>query len=151
MQTESTGRYRSSLPQLQEQTFLTDGGLETDLIFNRGVDLPCFASFPLVRTEEGRSHLREYIMPYVQLAREYQYGFVLESFTWRANRDWAERLGMSEQELHNLRALCTNSAEEQCTSNPESKWSNDSNQSFDEEVGNNTIFTTIHFHPCIYY
>jgi homocysteine S-methyltransferase len=102
MQTESTGRYRSQLPQLQEQTFLTDGGLETDLIFNRGVDLPCFASFPLIRTEEGRVHLREYIMPYVRLAREYQYGFVLESFTWRANRDWAERLGISEPELSDV-------------------------------------------------
>ena len=93
------GPYRSSLPQLQERTFLTDGGLETDLIFNRGVELPYFASFPLVMTQEGRAHLREYIMPYVELAREYGYGFVLESFTWRANRDWAVKLGLSEQEL----------------------------------------------------
>ena len=99
MTPDLVGRYRGSLPQLQERTFLTDGGLETDLIFNRGVDLPCFASFPLIKTEEGRTHLRDYIMPYVELARDYGYGFVLESFTWRANRDWALKLGMSEQEL----------------------------------------------------
>ena len=32
---------------------LTDGGIETVLIFDRGIDLPCFAAFDLLRTAEG--------------------------------------------------------------------------------------------------
>ncbi len=34
-----------TLPQLAGRPMVTDGGLETDLIFNRGVDLPEFAAF----------------------------------------------------------------------------------------------------------
>ena len=33
--------------------FVTDGGLETDLIFHHGVDLPEFAAFPLLDDERG--------------------------------------------------------------------------------------------------
>ena len=33
---------------------VTDGGLETDLIFHHGVDLPDFAAFPLVDDDRGR-------------------------------------------------------------------------------------------------
>ena len=32
---------------------LGDGGIETDLIFRRGQDLPHFAAFVLLETEEG--------------------------------------------------------------------------------------------------
>ncbi len=44
--------HRSNL--LDGGGWVTDGGLETDLLFNHGVDLPEFASFPLVQDEEGR-------------------------------------------------------------------------------------------------
>ena len=54
---ETVPRYRDRLPQLNDQVFLTDGGLETYLIFSEGVDLPCFACFPLVMSEEGRNRL----------------------------------------------------------------------------------------------
>ena len=33
-------------------------GLETDLIFNKGLELPGFAAFPLLESEEGRGWLR---------------------------------------------------------------------------------------------
>jgi len=40
--------YRNALPQLDGQFFLTDGGIETSLIFLRGIDLPLFASYVLL-------------------------------------------------------------------------------------------------------
>ncbi len=43
--------YRNALPQLSGEVFLTDSGLETDLILNEGFDLPEFASFVLVDDE----------------------------------------------------------------------------------------------------
>jgi S-methylmethionine-dependent homocysteine/selenocysteine methylase len=49
--------------------YLTDGGIETSLIFDQGLDLPCFAAFPLLETEQGTSALRAYFEPYLELAR----------------------------------------------------------------------------------
>ena len=92
---------RSALPQL-EQLFLTDAGLETDMIFNRGVDLPCFASITLLRTADGRELLREYFRPYLSLAASHSTGFILESASWRASPDWAKPLGLTGGELDEL-------------------------------------------------
>jgi S-methylmethionine-dependent homocysteine/selenocysteine methylase len=89
------------LPQLYRLA-LTDGGLETDLIFNHGIDLPCFAAVVLLRTAEGRAALEAYYTPYLELARRLGTAFVLESPTWRASPDWAEPLGIDQQELDAL-------------------------------------------------
>lgn len=70
--------YRSHLPQLDGDPFLTDGGIETVLIFQEGIDLPAFAAFDLLTNEEGREKLRRYYDPYVALARERGIGFILE-------------------------------------------------------------------------
>jgi homocysteine S-methyltransferase len=86
-------RYRNRLPQLERGDFLTDGGLETTLVFLEGLDLPCFAAFPLVMRPEGRATLRRYFVPYLQKARSHGAGFVLDTVTWRANPDWAATLG----------------------------------------------------------
>src|SRR3954447_16886968 len=87
--------YRNGLPQLAGTLFLTDGGLETWLVFLEKVDLPCFAAFPLVLDEAGRDRLSGYFKPYLQTARERGVGFILDTPTWRANADWGERLGYS--------------------------------------------------------
>ena len=50
-----TGKYRDSLPQAAGTLFLTDGGIETCLIFQDGLELPLFAAFPLLRDAEGPS------------------------------------------------------------------------------------------------
>ncbi len=73
--------------------YVSDGGLETDLIFNRGVDLPEFASFPLVEDDRGRGLLRDYYDGYAAVARRAGAGLTLESPTWRANPDWGARVG----------------------------------------------------------
>lgn len=84
---------------LETGKFLTDGGMETDLIFNHGINLPCFASFDLLSTDWGRKTLRNYYESYLELAARHRTGFILESPTWRANRDWGEKIGYSAQEL----------------------------------------------------
>jgi S-methylmethionine-dependent homocysteine/selenocysteine methylase len=72
---------------------LTDAGMETALIFHQGIDLPGFAAFPLVDTEDGREALRRYYRPYLDLARDRETLFVLDAPTWRANPDWGAELG----------------------------------------------------------
>jgi len=93
---------RPQLPQLGGDLFLTDGGLETVLIFQDGLDLPAFAAFDLLKDEQGVETLRRYYDPYLALAREHGAGFVLEAPTWRANPRWAAEIGYSEAELERL-------------------------------------------------
>jgi homocysteine S-methyltransferase len=90
-----------ALPQL-DSLFLTDGGLETTLIFHRGLDLPEFAAFDLLKSDEGAEELRRYFEPYLEIARERGLGFVLDTATWRANPDWAAKLGYSPEELDEM-------------------------------------------------
>ena len=92
-------RYREQLPQLGGGVFLTDSGLETDLIFNRGIELPHFAAFVLLADDAGREILRSYFRDHAAIAREAGAGFVLESVTWRANPDWGEKLGYTPEAL----------------------------------------------------
>jgi S-methylmethionine-dependent homocysteine/selenocysteine methylase len=86
-------RFRDQLPQLDGDLFLTDGGIETTLIFQNGLDLPHFAAFDLLRRPDGEAALRRYFRSYADLARRYRTGLVLESATWRANADWGAKLG----------------------------------------------------------
>lgn len=92
-------RHRSSLPQLDGRLFLTDGGIETTLIFREGLDLPLFAAFDLLKSAAGEAALRRYFEGYAALARRLGAGVILESATWRANPDWGARLGYSREAL----------------------------------------------------
>ena len=89
----------SCLLQAGERVFLCHTGMETDLIFNRGVDLPGFASYPLLGTEDGRELLSHYLVGLVGVARANGLGAILESPTWMANRDRGARLGHSPERL----------------------------------------------------
>ncbi|MGF1477412.1 MAG: homocysteine S-methyltransferase family protein [Geminicoccaceae bacterium] len=92
-------RYRHALPQVSGGLFLTDGGLETTLVFHDGRELPHFAAFDLLKDREGRDRLIDYFAEYTAIARMHGLGFILESATWRASRDWGERLGYSTEQL----------------------------------------------------
>lgn len=88
-------KYRDRLPQLGGGLFLTDGGIETSLIFHDGLDLPYFAAFDLLRSVEGTEALRRYFETYIGIAKSAGVGFILESATWRASPDWGAKLGYS--------------------------------------------------------
>jgi len=85
-------KYRNRLPQLGNMPFLTDGGLETTLIFHEGVDLPYFAAFDLLKNKEGEARLRKYFIAYAELAKRFGVGLILESPTWRASKEWGYML-----------------------------------------------------------
>lgn len=80
-------------------TFMTDGGLETDLIFNKGIDLPEFAAFDLLKNEEGKEVLSKYYLDYLNVSKQKCSGFILEAPTYRANPDWALKIGYSLESL----------------------------------------------------
>jgi len=94
-------KYRHHLPQSDGGTFLTDGGLETTLIFHDKLDLPHFAAFHLLKDKTGTEALRNYYCSHASIACANGFGFVLESPTWRANPDWGEKLGYPKVALAN--------------------------------------------------
>jgi S-methylmethionine-dependent homocysteine/selenocysteine methylase len=99
--------YRDALPQLEERIFLTDGGMETTLIFHDGFELPHFAAFDLLKEAEGAAAIRRYYETYARLAVDAGCGFILESPTWRASSDWGDKLGYDRQQIAdvNLRSV----------------------------------------------
>ena len=78
---------------------MTDGGLETELVFHDGINLPSFAAFPLLDDPDHRARLRRYYDGYLDIARKLDAGFIVETPTWRANPDWASTLGYSLEQL----------------------------------------------------
>ena len=87
------------LPPTAGGVFLTDGGAETDLIFNRGVDLPDFASFVVHDDPGTEAAARDYFLDYLRIAGEAGVGLVLETLTWRASTDWGAGLGYDADRL----------------------------------------------------
>ena len=91
--------YRNQPPQLNADVFLTDGGIETTLIFDDGLELPDFAAFILLDDPVGREALVRYFDTYAVIAVRDRVGVVLETATWRASSDWAARRGYSLDQL----------------------------------------------------
>jgi homocysteine S-methyltransferase len=92
-------KYRQHLPLTDGGLFLSDGGLETTLVYHDGIDLPCFAAFHLLKDDAGIARLFRYFESYISIARDHGCGFVLETPTWRANADWGSLIGYSKDTL----------------------------------------------------
>jgi S-methylmethionine-dependent homocysteine/selenocysteine methylase len=102
--TMTTAKYRHALPQMTGTPCLTDGGLETTLVFHDGFDLPLFAAFPLLETGAGRDAMDRYIRRFCQIAVRDGKGFILDTPTWRASSRWGEELGYSTDALKAVHA-----------------------------------------------
>lgn len=100
-------KYRQKLPQLNGDLFLTDAGIETDLIFNQGIEIREFAAHTLLPDQQGREALANYLRGFLDLAEQHDAGFILDSQTWKAHPHWAGDLGESEEELRcaNVKAI----------------------------------------------
>lgn len=90
---------RQHLPQLDNEVFLTDAGLETWLIFLNNTELRDFSAFELVRSDRGRQALSDYYRPFLNLAERHNRGLIIETPTWRASPDWGARLGYQASDL----------------------------------------------------
>lgn len=97
-------RVRAPLPSSDDDFWLTDGGLETTLIFGDGFALPDFAAFTLLASDDGRQALERYYRSYIAIARRHGAGLILETPTWRASADWGRRLGYDAAGLQSANA-----------------------------------------------
>lgn len=92
-------KYRNALPQLAGHSMLTDGGLETTLVFHNGIDLPLFAAFTALETEAGTAAIDRYMRRFAEMAVAANRGFVMDTPTWRASMRWADELGIDVSKL----------------------------------------------------
>ncbi len=95
---------KPTLPLAGDEFFLTDGGIETTLIFHENIDLPMFAAFVLLENDAGRAALTSYFERHIEVAKSHGLGFVLESPTWRASREWGAKLGYSADQVAQFNA-----------------------------------------------
>jgi homocysteine S-methyltransferase len=116
MTTQTTPK---TLPQLEGQIFLSEAGFETDLIFHHGIELPHFATFPLLESANGRRTITAYFQSVIDMARRAQTGVVLETLTWRAHSDWGPRLGYSAAQLADVNGAGVRLFQELRTANPD--------------------------------
>ena len=79
-------QYRTNLPQLNRMQCLTDGGLETCLVFHESFDLPLFAAFPLINSQAGRAAVDRYMRRFAAIALRDRKGFIMDTPTWRASK-----------------------------------------------------------------
>ena len=93
---------RPVLPQIGDEVFLSDGGVETDLIYHRGYDLPLFASFVLHDDPAADGVVRDYFRDYLRIGASFGYGLVLETLTWRASSAWGTQLGYDAPRLREV-------------------------------------------------
>lgn len=93
------GHLRRSIPPLSTKPFLTDGGLETTIVYKEKIDLPCFAAITLLSTTQGTELLRRLYIKYVDVALSHNAGIVLEARVWRGAPIWAQPLGLTSAEL----------------------------------------------------
>ncbi|WP_298922232.1 homocysteine S-methyltransferase family protein [uncultured Roseobacter sp.] len=92
-------KYRNALPQLTGTPMITDGGLETTLIFNEGLDLPLFAAFTALESDTGMAAIDAYMRRYAEIAVHARRGFVMDTPTWRASARWAAELDITQEML----------------------------------------------------
>ncbi|MEP1208433.1 MAG: homocysteine S-methyltransferase family protein [Rhizobiaceae bacterium] len=94
--------HRNGFPNVEADLFLAYVGMETDLIFGRGMELPGFASYPLMETKEGRDVLKSYLKNMIDLGKDKSLGVILESPTWVANRDRGSTIGYAPDRIMQL-------------------------------------------------
>ena len=94
------------LPHETDRIFLTDGGTETWLEYKRDFKLTNFSAFHLLNDPEATKAIREYYIKTAQVAQELGTGFIFDSLTYRASRDWGDLLGYSKDSLAEMNQRC---------------------------------------------
>ena len=90
---------KGKLPHQTDQRFLIFAATGTDLIFNRGVELPGFASFALVEDPKAQPIIVDQLLDLMNVAADAGLGCIIDTLTWMANLDRAAPLGYDTERL----------------------------------------------------
>jgi len=89
------------------ELFLTEGGIETEIIYKHGFELPEFAMFTLLENPRAVGVMRDMFRRQLDVAAEFAMSVLLTGLDYRASPDWGARLGYSQHGLAeiNIRAI----------------------------------------------
>jgi S-methylmethionine-dependent homocysteine/selenocysteine methylase len=82
--------------------YLTEGGSETELMYQHGHELREFAMFPMLDDAAARADLEDMYRRYLEVAATYGFVPLMGGLDYRASADWARRLGLSSEQLVEL-------------------------------------------------
>ena len=86
-------------PRLDSKFYLTEGGIETEVLYKRGFELPEFAMFPLLDNADANEYIHGMYCRCFDVAEAYGTGLVITGHDYRASPDWAKKLGYSLEGL----------------------------------------------------
>ena len=89
-------------PRLDNKFYLTEAGVETEVMYKWGLELPEFAMFPLLDDPEADEVIRNMYRRYFEVAAEHQTGLLLNGHDYRASPDWAAKLGYDADGLRQM-------------------------------------------------
>lgn len=94
--TQEPGRY-----------YITEGGIETEIMYKWGFEMPHFAMFPLLDNPKAAEAIRGMYRRYLDVVAKYGHNALIGGFDYRASPDWGALLGYSAQSLHeaNLQSI----------------------------------------------
>ena len=95
-------KHRHALPQLHGYQMITEGGLETSLVFHSGIDLPLFAAFIALETDAGIRAIDAWMRAFAELAGAERRCFIMDTPSWRASDRWAAELGIGQDDLREI-------------------------------------------------
>lgn len=103
--------------------YLTEGGIETEMMYKWGFDLPHFAMFPLLDNPEAMAAMRGMYRRYLDVAAKHGMCALMGGLDYRASPDWGALLGYSPESLaqanHRSIAFLRELAREYATDIPE--------------------------------
>ncbi|CAF0971053.1 unnamed protein product [Adineta ricciae] len=95
-------KYRNQLPQLSDRFFIISGGLETYLVYQKKMNLPYSATFPVLKSEAGCEVIKDYLSQFAMIAKKYGAGLIFQAVTWRASPDYLKKLGYEIEDLPSI-------------------------------------------------
>lgn len=107
-----TSKQCRSLPQLNGDIYLTEGGIETYIMYKKGFELQNFSLFHLLNDDVAAAEIKEYLRKVMAVAERNDVGLIMCGPLYRASRDWGDLLGYSTEELAAVNHRCIEMFEE---------------------------------------
>jgi S-methylmethionine-dependent homocysteine/selenocysteine methylase len=79
--------------------FITEGGIETEIMYKWGFEMPHFAMFPLLDNPKAADAIKGMYRRYLDVVAKYKQSALIGGFDYRASPDWGDLLGYSASAL----------------------------------------------------
>ena len=90
------------LPRVDGTYYLTEGGIETEIMYKYGFELPHFAMFPLLDNPEALTAMKGIWQRSLRAAADNGFNAIMNGVDYRASPDWGALLGYTPDGLASM-------------------------------------------------